>query len=279
MTDLTLGDIGLVKETASELSVDHADQVGAGLNIVAAPRRGDPLPLLWHWAYFTPTAASDQLGADGHPILPPGPISAYPRRMWAAGRVDADRPLIVGSPAIRITSIISAKETEGRSGGLFIVRVEHRYRQFDVHCITEEQTLVYRTSGPPTPLPVGNHHPEVSEGQWAQRHAPDTKTLFRFSSITFNSHRIHYDEPYATGVEGYPALVVHGPLTALLVAESIRGHFQKDLGHFEFRASSPLFAGAPFTIVGTPGTPITAQVIRNDGAEAMVVSAELAPAP
>jgi 3-methylfumaryl-CoA hydratase len=99
--------------------------------------------------------------------------------------------------------------------------------------------------------------------------------LFRFSSVTFNSHRIHYDEPYATGVEGYPALVVHGPLTALLVAQSIRERFTRDLDRFEFRASAPLFCGDPFTIVGSPGPPLSAQVIRNDGAEAMSITARL----
>jgi hydroxyacyl-ACP dehydratase HTD2-like protein with hotdog domain len=273
---LALSDIGLVAETTSELSADHAVQVGATLNTSSTPGRGEPLPLLWHWAYFTPTAASSALGTDGHPVLPPGPVSAYPRRMWASGSVESTTPLVLGSPATRVSSILSSKETDGRSGALFIVRVEHRYRQFDVDCVTEEQTLVYRKPGPPTLLPAGDQRPEATEGQWTQRHTPDTKSLFRFSSITFNSHRIHYDEPYATGVEGYPALVVHGPLTALLVAESIRSQFHRDLGYFEFRASAPLFADAPFTIIGTPGAPITARVVRNDGAEAMSVTAQLA---
>jgi 3-methylfumaryl-CoA hydratase len=276
---LTLADIGLAEEAVSELSVDHAIQIGATIDAVTTPALGEPLPLLWHWAYFTPTAASNALGVDGHPLLPPGPISAYPRRMWASGTVESTVPLVLGSPATRVSSIISSKETDGRSGALFIVRVEHRYRQFDADCITEEQTLVYRRPGPSTPLPEGDHRPELSEGQWAQRHAPDTKTLFRFSAVTFNSHRIHYDQPYATAVEGYPALVVHGPLTALLVAESVREHFKSDLDHFEFRASAPLFAETPFTIVGTEGTPINAVVVRNDGAEAMSVSARLAPTP
>jgi 3-methylfumaryl-CoA hydratase len=272
---VSLHDIGLTEETGSELSPEHAVQIGATVNATSTPGAGDALPLLWHWAYFTPTAPTSELGTDGHPVLPDGPLSKFPRRMWASGSVEADGDLVVGTPATRTSRILDHKESEGRSGALFIVRVEHRYRQFDVDRIVEQQTLVYREAGPPIPLPVGNHRPEVEGDQWQEDHLPDTATLFRFSSITFNSHRIHYDEPYATSVEGYPALVVHGPLTALLVGESIRRRLGRALARFEFRANAPLFVNCPFSIIGTPGTDVSAHVVRNDGTEAMKVTATL----
>jgi itaconyl-CoA hydratase/mesaconyl-C4 CoA hydratase len=195
--------------------------------------------------------------------------------MWASGAVEAPGQLIVGQPATRTSKIIESRRSEGRSGALLIVRLQHRYRQFDADQIAEEQTLVYRTPGPPMALPIGDHQPEVRSDQWQERHTPNTATLFRFSAITFNSHRIHYDHPYVTGVEAYPALVVHGPLIALLVGESMRRRFGRDLSRFEFRANAPLFVDLPFTIVGTGDSVLEAKVIRNDGIEAMTVIAML----
>jgi 3-methylfumaryl-CoA hydratase len=273
--DLTLDQLGLATQTTSELSAEHADRVGATIDSSARLQDGDALPLLWHWAYFTPTAPTSDLGADGHPRLPLGPVSKYPRRMWASGVVEANGKLVVGEPATRTSRIVSSRESVGRSGALLIVQLEHRYRQGHDDLIVEEQTLVYRDAGPPLPLPVGEHRPSVEGGQWSEHHTVGSATLFRFSAVTFNSHRIHYDQPYATTVEGYPALVVHGPLTALLVGESIRRECGRDLARFEFRATAPLFADVGFTIVGTPGTPVTAAVVRNDGTEAMQVSADL----
>jgi hydroxyacyl-ACP dehydratase HTD2-like protein with hotdog domain len=272
---LSLGDVGLAEETASELSAEHTARIGATIDATAIPADGEGLPLLWHWAHFTPTTATADLRADGHPRLPDGLMAQYPRRMWASGTVEAPGQLIVGQPATRTSQIIESRKSEGRSGALLIVQLQHRYRQFDADQIVEEQTLVYRTPGPPVALPVGDHQPEVGPDRWQERHTPDTATLFRFSAITFNSHRIHYDHPYVTGVEGYPALVVHGPLTAVLVGESMRRHFGRELSRFEFRANAPLFVDLPFTIVGTAGPVLNAQVIRNDGIEAMTVAATL----
>ncbi len=277
--DLTLADLGLVGSTSSELSVEHAHRLAATIDSPVRLATGDPLPLLWHWAFFTPDAPTADLGDDGHPRLPPGPLSAYPRRMWASGTVAAAGPLAVGVPATRATSIVRVKESTGRSGALAIVTLEHRYGQGGADRLVEEQTLVYREAGPAVPMPVGDHRPTVAGDQWSDRHRPDSRLLFRFSSVTFNTHRIHYDQPYATSVEGYPALVVHGPLTALLVGESIRQATGREVTRFEFRATAPLFAGSEFTIVGTPGgpgEPVAATVVRNDGTEAMQVSADLA---
>ncbi|HEY2213610.1 MAG TPA: hypothetical protein VGH31_01045 [Acidimicrobiales bacterium] len=124
-------------------------------------------------------------------------------------------------------------------------------------------------------LPTGDHRVKLQEDQWADRHTPNSRLLFRFSAVTFNTHRIHFDQPYATAHEGYPALVVQGPLTALLVAESIRRTCEKDLVRFEFRAIAPLFVDSTFTIVGSPSAEISAEVFRNDGVKAMEVVAEL----
>jgi hydroxyacyl-ACP dehydratase HTD2-like protein with hotdog domain len=272
---LSLGDIGLTEETASELSVEHTARIGATIDATVIPADGEGLPLLWHWAHFTPTTATGDLGADGHPRLPDGPVARYPRRMWASGTVEAPGQLIVGQPATRTSQIIESRKSEGRSGALLIVRLQHRYRQFDAVQIAEEQVLVYRTPSPPVELPIGDHQPEVRPDQWQERHTPNTATLFRFSAITFNSHRIHYDQSYVTGVEAYPALVVHGPLIAVLVGESLRRHFGQELSRFEFRANAPLFVDLPFTIVGTAGPVLEAKVIRNDGTETMTVAAML----
>ena len=272
---LSLGNLGLSEESTSELSAEQTVRIGATVDATTVPGAGEGLPLLWHWAHFTPTAATSDLGADGHPRLPDGPLAQYPRRMWASGTVEALGQLVVGEPATRRSQVVEARESDGRSGALMIVRVQHRYSQFDADQIVEEQTLVYRTPGPPVPMPAGDHQPEVGPDRWQERHTPNTATLFRFSAVTFNSHRIHYDRPYATGIEGYPALVVHGPLSAVLVGESFRRRFGRELSRFEFRANAPLFVDLPFTIVANSGPPLEAEVFRNDGVQAMAVAATL----
>jgi hydroxyacyl-ACP dehydratase HTD2-like protein with hotdog domain len=197
--------------------------------------------------------------------------------MWASGTVEAPGYLVVGVAAVRSTRLLDSKKVQGRSGELCLVQLEHRYQQFGEEQLVEEQTLVYRKAGAAIPLPVGDLRPEVSRAQWREDHTLDSPTLFRFSAVTFNSHRIHYDQPYATSIEGYPALVVHGPLTALLVAEAIRTKAGRPLDRFEFRASAPLFVDLPFAIVGTSGEAPEAHVVRNDGLEAMHVMARLMP--
>ena len=252
-----------------------AARLAATLDFSDPPQGGDALPLLWHWAYFTPSTGSAELGEDGHPRLTCGLLSAYPRRMWASGDVEFKNPLVLGIPATRTSRIQSAKESMSRSGRLVFVTVEHRYSQDDSERVVERQTLVYRQAGPPMSLPVGEHVPVLMQNQWLNRQTLDSRLLFRFSAITFNTHRIHYDRSYASLVEGYPTLVVHGPLTALLVAECIRKQSGSELTRFRFRASAPLFVDSTFLIIGSTDTPVTAQVVRNDGVEAMRVSAEL----
>lgn len=282
--EVTLADVGFTGSTTSPLTVEQTGLIAAALDAPAGPggprslEAGARLPLPWHWAHFTPRTPTSELGPDGHPPMPTHLQEVYPRRMWASGAFEAAGQLVVGEPAERRSRITKVKRSNGRTGPLMIVTVEHRYLQRGAEQVVEDQTLIYRTQGAPVPLPEGDHapEPEPGTGQWVERRCPSAVELFRFSAITFNSHRIHYDEPYAREVEGYPALVVHGPLTAMRVAASIERHTGRRLRRFEFRAVAPLFVGLPSTIVGTPGEgTATVQVLRNDGAVAMEVSAEL----
>lgn len=276
-TEVSLSDVGFADTTTSPLTAEQTAIIAAALDAPEAPVAGEPLPLLWHWAHFTPRAGTSELGADGHPPTPTHVRDRYPRRMWASGSIDAPGRLVVGEPAERRSAIVKLKESDGRSGPLMIVTVEHTYRQGGDVKLVEQQQVIYRTQGDPVPMPDGEHLPESEPGGWVERRCPTTVDLFRFSAITFNSHRIHYDDAYAREVEGYPALVVHGPLTAMRVAASIERQTGRPLRTFQFRAVAPLFVGLTSTIVGTPdGDDVTAVVVRNDGATAMEASATLA---
>lgn len=272
---LTVEDLGLASLTVCEISAEHVVRLAATLDVAASPPDGAPLPLLWHWAFFTPTVATAGLGPDGHPRLPAGaPTARYPRRMWAGGRVRLDAPLVVGRPAERRSTVLRTKETSGKSGDLLVVTLEHRYRQGGADAVVEEQDLVYRSAGPPVPLPEGDEVAAAPDGGWSVRRQLGPPTLFRFSALTFNTHRIHYDEPYATGEEGYPALVVHGPLTAVLLAEAARQAMGREVSSFDFRATAPIFAGLPFDLVGQPRDDgvVDSRAVRNDGQTAMTAT-------
>lgn len=270
--ELTAEDIGAAAVASAEISAEHVRKIAAVLDADDDLPPGAQLPMLWHWAFFAPVAPTASLGSDGHPRLPAeGPTAGLPRRMWAGGRIRTNFPLVVGTPATRRSRVVSAERKTGRSGELLVVTAEHQISQDGRVAITEEQDLVYRTaSGPPIDAPVGSHRPEVPAGGWTDEVTMNAVRLFRFSAVTFNSHRIHYDLPYATGEEGYPGLVVHGPLTALLLAESARRRGRTG-SSFSFRASAPLFADLPFTLLGHPrdDSGVALQAVRNDGAIAM----------
>jgi 3-methylfumaryl-CoA hydratase len=275
--DITLADLGFAESTTSPLTAEQTTVIAAALDAPEVPVAGERLPMLWHWAHFTPRARTSDLGPDGHPPTPTHVREVYPRRMWASGSLDAPGRLVVGEPAERRSRIAKVKQSEGGTGPLMIVTVEHSYHQRGEVPMVEQQTLIYRTQGEPVPMPRGDHLPDAEPGGWVERRSPTTVQLFRFSAITFNSHRIHYDDSYAREVEGYPALVVHGPLTAMSVASSIEQHTGRALRSFQFRAVAPLFVGLTSTIVGsTDGDAVTATVVRNDGATSMEASATLA---
>jgi 3-methylfumaryl-CoA hydratase len=184
----------------------YAAALGESLDVEAVP------PSLAHWAFFLPVAAPDQLGPDGHPkrggFLPPVTL---PRRMFAAADMSFPAQLLLGRPAARTSRIVGVTHKVGRSGDLILVEVEHEIAQYGQMRVHERQTIAYRDVGAPVPTVTPTGQALAADAiTWL----PGTVDLFRFSAVTFNSHRIHYDAPYATGEEGYPGLVVHGPFTA-----------------------------------------------------------------
>lgn len=241
---------------------------------------GSAVPPLWHWFYFLPKAPQSRIGDDGHParggFLPP---IALPRRMFAGARLTFTRPLVVGQPAERRGTIRAISERSGRSGSLVFVTVSYTISQNGQTCIEEEQDIVYREADPtPVPPPQAIDLPPA-EGALVRTITPDPVLLFRFSALTFNGHRIHYDRPYATGVEGYPGLVVHGPLTAVLLLELVRRNIRRPVRAFSFRGLLPLFDLAPFRLTGAgDGETITLEALRCDGKAAMQAEATLGPA-
>ncbi|KVQ84421.1 acyl-CoA dehydrogenase [Burkholderia multivorans] len=214
----------------------------------------DVLPPLWHWLYFLPGERQSNIGTDGHArrggFLPP---VALPRRMWAGGRLQFLRPLAVDTPIQRRSTIANVQSKSGRSGQLVFVTVLHEVGDAQGVAIREEQDIVYRDAPPPaaagTPAPAAP--PAPTDEQYSRIVTPDPVLLMRFSALTFNGHRIHYDRPYAMEEEGYPGLVVHGPLIAMLLMEELRRrHPGKTIRAFDFKAVSPLFDTAPFTVNG-----------------------------
>jgi 3-methylfumaryl-CoA hydratase len=271
---LTADDIGVAATTTSELSVEHARRVTAVLDADDDLYVGSPVPLLWHWMFFTPAVPTARLGQDGHPGLPgDGPTAGLPRRVWAGGRVQLREPLVLGTPSIRRSRVVSAERKSGRSGDLLIVTAAHELEQGGRVVLTEEQDLIYRAASTvPTAAPVGDEVPDTPAGGWRDRVTIGPAMLFRYSAVTFNSHRIHYDVGYATNEEGYPDVVVHGPLTATMLAESARRRGRVG-SSFSFRASAPLFAGLPFSLVGeVDGDGFALQAVRNDGAVSMTAT-------
>jgi 3-methylfumaryl-CoA hydratase len=218
------------------------------------PPAGTPLPALWHWLYFLPLHRQSEIGPDGHAkrggFLPPVPL---PRRMWAGSQLAFHRPLRIGDALTRVSTIEGVTEKTGRTGSLVFVKVRHEIRragEADV-ALTEFHDIVYREApkaddaAPPKQAPVS--------AAWERKWVPDDVLLFRYSALTFNGHRIHYDRRYVTQVEGYPGLVVHGPLIATLLLDLLR-HQRPDatVTRYEFRAIRPLFDTAPFHVCGEP---------------------------
>ncbi len=232
-----------------------------------APKDGDVLPLLWHWLYFLPAAPASHIGPDGHPqrggFLPP---VALPRRMWAGGRYAFLRDLHVGEAITRTSTILDVTAKTGRTGTLVFVRVGHSILGERGVAIEEEHDIVYRGAALPGETPPPPRMAPTAAA-WTRTIVPDDVLLFRYSALTFNGHRIHYDRRYVTEVEGYPGLIVHGPLIATLLMELYRQHDGRKLAKFAFRALSPTFDTAPFAVAGTPtdsGASLWAQGLDGD---------------
>jgi 3-methylfumaryl-CoA hydratase len=217
------------------------------------PEKGTPVPPLAHWLYFLPAHRHSEIGEDGHAkrggFLPPVPL---PRRMWAGGRLawNAANPLKVGDQAVRVSRIASVTEKTGRSGDLVFVTVVHELSNANGVAVTEEHDIVYRGAPRPGDAPAAPVA-APNDAAWSRELAPDDVLLFRYSALTFNGHRIHYDRRYVTEVEGYAGLVVHGPLIATLLADLVRRELPgTKLTRFEFKALRPTIDGRPMRVCG-----------------------------
>jgi 3-methylfumaryl-CoA hydratase len=218
---------------------------------------GEIAPQAIHWVLCTPEASTAQLGLDGHPQRSDSPDSFFPpvphpRRMWASSKVEFISPISVNAEIERVSTIASISEKLGSTGSLVFVDVEHETKADGILAISERQTLVYReantTKPAPAPEPV-----EIDFDEWDFHRTlvPNEALLFRFSAITFNTHRIHFDAPYAINEEGYRGLVVHGPLTSSLLLDLVARQFGANaVRKFAFRAQSPAFAGEPLHLAG-----------------------------
>lgn len=273
--------IGRSEQATDPMSIAQARAAHATFDETGvAPGEGDALPLPWHWFFFLPNCAQAALGEDGHPergqgggFLPPFP---HPRRMFAGARMQVNRPLRAGLPARREATIQDVAIKSGKSGSLAFVTVAYRYTQDGTLCIEEEQDIVYREPGAAVPLPRPAELPVLPVGAWSREIRPDSRLLFRFSALTFNAHRIHYDRPYATAVEGYPGLVVHGPLTAVLLVQLVRRSTARPIVAFEFRGQAPLFDGAPVRLSALQeGDRVALEARGPDAAAALVASVTL----
>jgi len=233
---------------ALEATLDTVGSLAAGSGL---------LPPLWHWILFQLTAPTAELASDGHPakgaFLPP---VSLPRRMWAGGELiwSSDNPLRVGEATSRRSRIGAIERKQGRTGQLVFVRVEHRIENSRGHVLTETQNIVYRELSVGGVAPAATSAADLSP-QVARSITPSELLLFRYSALTFNAHRIHYDQPYAVREEGYRGLVVQGPLLATLLADLVAKHWEgRAMLRFEFKAVRPSFVGVPIILAAREGT-------------------------
>ena len=243
-------------------------------------QEGDPVPALWHFMYFPPVARGSALGPDGHParggFLPPIPL---PRRMFAGARTTYHRPLKAGETIRREGAIARIDEKPGKSGTLVFVLIRYQIFGGDELAIEEEHDIVYRdVAAPAKTTQVAQS--TVPNPEWRRTITPDPVTLFRYSALTFNGHRIHYDRSYATGVEGYPGLVLHGPLIGYYLIDLCRNNTaDRTIGSHSFRARRPLFDTEPFEVVGAPidgGSGALLEARDPEGVPAMTLQVEFA---
>ncbi|MND73855.1 hypothetical protein D3C76_158810 [compost metagenome] len=239
--------IGRRQESQDRISFTLVKRIAATLG-EPAPRSGESLPPLWHWAFFQEPVTADELGPDGHPALGGFLPPAHNRnRMWAGSRLEFYQPLKVEADVTCVSTILNVEEKHGRTGSLLFVTVRHEYFQDGKRALQDEQDIVYRE---PTPPKLSGTE-AIPEGQWRDLVVPSPTLLFRYSAVTFNGHRIHYDWPYVTETEGYPGLVVHGPLIATLNLRAFtKAHPNARLKRFTFRGVRPLISPQPFEVGG-----------------------------
>ncbi|WP_108610397.1 MaoC family dehydratase N-terminal domain-containing protein [Aminobacter sp. MSH1] len=249
--------IGRCEESRDTVTASPIDRIAATLDRNDPPaQEGDAVPPLGHWLFFLPDARQSEIGTDGHPkrggFLPP--VHELPRGMWAGSRIAFPGDIRVGDRIVRRSTIKSVNRKKGASGALVFVTVRHEIgRAGEAAAIVDEHDIVYRGLEAPAAKPS----PQRAEaGEWRRELVPDAVQLFRYSALTFNGHRIHYDRDYVTREEGYPGLVVHGPLVATLLIDLLRRNAPTARIHaFSFRALSPLFDGNRMNVnAASPGT-------------------------
>lgn len=235
---------------------------------------GQALPPLWHWCYFLPIAPQNGLGPDGHParggFLPPVPL---PRRMWAGSQLEFLAPLKLATPTTKTSRVVDVNLKQGKGGALVFVKVQHEVHAGGTLLLREFHDIVYREA----PKPGESAPPQAppADAAWAVEHRPDAPLLFRYSALTFNSHRIHYDYPYVTQIEGYDDLIVHGPLIATLLLEAAQQHNPgRAVAAYSFKAVRPLTCGKLLRVAGhSPQPDGTVSLWAEDGQGALLMQA------
>ncbi len=267
--------INKTTEVEDTIRLQPANFMEATLNRPPKLKEGDNLPPLWHWIYFLEAKPESDLGRDAHPkkgdFLPPIQL---PRRMWAGGRFTFCNDLVIGEKAKKITTIRKIVEKEGSAGPLCFITLEHKIYSKEEVSIIEEQDLVYlQDQQGSKSLPLAQNNLERPD--FSQEIHPSEILLFRYSALTFNGHRIHYDLDYARNVEGYDGLVFHGPLTATLLLDLALKEKNQPIKKYSFRGTAPLSNLDCFWIEGKyKDDSAILWARRKDGVVAMKAKAE-----
>ena len=279
------GWVGRSEEREDHVTAAPLAGLAATLGHADPPWRIGELPPLAHWLHFLPRDLQQDIAEDGHPhrggFLPPVPL---PRRMWAGGTLDFASPIHIGETIRRRSTIAEIQHKSGRSGNLVFVKVVHEIVGSNGPALREEQDVVYReAAGDATPTTASRSAPaepptDLPVAEWTWRIQPDPVLLFRFSALTFNGHRIHYDRDYCRDREGYPGLVVHGPLTATLLMDLfLRNHPGVQVKAFRFRGQRPLFDTGAITLCGSArGAAVSLWALDSGGNVAMTAELETA---
>jgi 3-methylfumaryl-CoA hydratase len=256
MSDPSLIDLEHLRQWVGETRAEHDIATVRHARLMAATldrdglelRAGEPLPPLWHWIYFLEGLPRRALGPDGHParggFLPPVPL---PNRMWAGGRIEFETPILLGVDMERRSQVVGVDHKRGRAGDLVFVTVLHELLVDGIRAIREEQDIVYRQPASPN-AGAGSPVAPRPKGRSVKPWLPDSTQLFRYSALTFNSHRIHYDQDYCRQIEGYSDLVVQGPLSATMLAAYAEEVGGRPLKRFSYRGLRPSLLGMPLLL-------------------------------
>ena len=272
--------IGRTRTDTDVVALRQARLMAATVDRPGTLQAGDALPPLWHWIFFLDGRPASELGRDGHPtrgdFLPPVPL---PNRMWAGGRVSFDAPVPIGATIEKRSQVRGVEYKRGRMGDLVFVTVGHEVHAGDVRCIREEHDIVYRNPPPAKPTATSSPAPAATEPAAGAVHrrgwTPDSTQLFRYSALTFNGHRIHYDADYCRNVEGYDNLVIHGPLIATMLAGLATDAAARPLRTFNYRALSPSLLGVSLALEARiDGTRLSVSATLPSGTIAMQADAQ-----